>query len=116
MPEIIFYRTLDGKIPVIDFLDSLSGKQAQKITWVLQYFEDTHIVPRQYFKKLVNTEDIWEIRIIYANEIFRILGFFGDSGRFIATNGFKKKTQKTPDGEIRLAEKRKKLFLERTDK
>ncbi|EHJ14389.1 hypothetical protein CWATWH0003_0927a5, partial [Crocosphaera watsonii WH 0003] len=28
MREIIFYRTETGSTPVVDFLDSLSGKQA----------------------------------------------------------------------------------------
>ena len=30
--EIEFYRTLDGKTPVIEFLDDLQPKQAQKVT------------------------------------------------------------------------------------
>jgi len=39
MREIIFYRTSSGKCPVEEFLDSLSAKQAQKVTWVIALVE-----------------------------------------------------------------------------
>lgn len=116
VPEVNFYRTVSGKCPVIDFLDSLDGKQAQKISWVLELFEDTTIVSRQYFKKLINTNDIWEIRIIHSGDIFRILGFFESQNIFVLTNGFVKKTQKTPLSEIRIAEERKRDYYERKRK
>jgi len=57
MREIRFYRPESGSCPVEEFLDSLSGKQAQKAAWVLQLIEDMDIIPVQYFKKLVNTDD-----------------------------------------------------------
>ncbi len=71
------------------------------------------IVPSQYFKKLVNTDEIWEVRIQVANNTFRLLGFFDNDNLVILTNGFAKKTQKTPSQEIELAEKRKKDYLSR---
>ena len=113
MREVNFYQQESGKFPAIEFLNSLSGKQAQKVAWVLELFEDTSIVSKQYFKKLKNTDDIWEIRIIYSGDIFRLLGFFENNGNFIVTNGFVKKTQKTPKNEIQLAEERKRKYYER---
>jgi hypothetical protein len=56
---IIFYKTADGKCPIQDFLDSLPGKVAQKVVWVLSLLEDLEVVPSTYFKKLVGTEEIW---------------------------------------------------------
>jgi len=94
MREVNFYKSSSGKSPVKDFLDSLSGKQVQKITWVLQIIEETRIVLRQYFKELVNTDDIWEVRVISASNILRLLGFFDGNNFVILTNGFVKKTQK----------------------
>ena len=61
MKTVNFYATEEGKTPVIDFLDSLSAKQAQKVTWVLQLIEELDVIPSTYLKKLVNTEDIWEV-------------------------------------------------------
>jgi len=114
--EVNFYKSRSGKSPINDFLDSLSGKQLQKITWVLEIIEELQIVPKQYFKKLVNTDDIWEVRVISSSNIFRLLGFFDGGNLVILTNGFVKKTQKTPKKEIMLAEKRKKDYLERKKK
>jgi phage-related protein len=113
MRKIIFFRLDSGECPVEDFLDSLSSREAQKVTWVMQVVEDLERVPKQYFKKLTNTDDIWEIRAQRGSDIFRILGFFKTKVEFIVTNGFRKKTQKTPSGEITLAEKRKTHYLKR---
>ncbi len=113
MNEIIFYRTDADRCPVEEFLDSLSGKQAQKIAWVLRIVRDIEPVPPQYFKKLTNTDDIWEIRAAAGSNAFRFLGFFDNGDLIILTNGFQKKTQETPKHEIKLAEQRKKEFLNR---
>ncbi len=110
----MFYRSAIGDCPVEEFSDSLSSKQAQKIAWVLRLIEELPIVPRQYFKKLVNTADIWEVRIQFGNNIFRLLGFLDEGQLVVLTNGFAKKTQKTPTREIELAERRKHDYLSRT--
>lgn len=115
MPEVNFYKLDSGKNPVIEFFDSLNGKQVQKITWVLELFEEMSVVPKQYFKKLKNTDDIWEIRITFSGDIFRILGFFESNNNFVLTNGFIKKSQKTPQSEINLAEERKRNYFERKE-
>jgi len=51
-----------------------------------------------------------------SSNIFRLLGFFDGNNLIILTNGFTKKTQKTPQKEIKLAEKRKKDYLKRKEK
>ena len=97
-------------------MDTLSDKQAEKVAWVLRLVRDMKPVPFQYFKKLVNTDDIWEVCVSMGNNIFRLLGFYYKEDLIILTNGFQKKTQDTPRHEIELAEKRKKDFLKRRDK
>ena len=113
MREIHFYRTETDFCPVEEFLYSLSAKQAQKVAWVLQLIEEINIVPVQYFKKLVSTDDIWEVRIQVGNNIFRILGFLDDDRLVVLNHAFQKKTQKTPKKEIKIAEERKKDYLSR---
>jgi phage-related protein len=113
MRTIEFYRLPDRNSPVEAFLDSLTGKQAQKVLWVLQLIEELDMIPRQYFKKLVDSEGIWEVRIQFGNDIFRLLGFFVGGTLLILTNGFAKKTQKTPPQEIALAIRRKEEYLAR---
>ena len=75
MRTVNFYRTDSGNCPVEDFLDSLSGKQTQKVVWVLRLIEELNVVPRQYLKKLVNTEDIWEVRVQFGATSFVCLVF-----------------------------------------
>ena len=113
MRTITFYRQPNGKSPIEEFLDSLTGKQAQKVLWVLQLIEELETVPRQYFNKLVDSEGIWEICVQFGNDIFRLLGFFDGGTLLILTNGFAKKTQKTPPQEIALAIRRKNDYLAR---
>ena len=82
-----------------EFLDSLTDQQAQKVSWVLRLLERLDIVPIQYFKKLTGTDGIWEVRIQLGGNIFRLLGFLSET-KVILTNGFAKKSQKTPVREI----------------
>ena len=78
-----------------------------------EVIEELEVVPRQYFKKLVDSEGIWEVRVQFANDIFRLLGFIDGGSLLILTNGFAKKTQKTPPQEIALAIRRKNEYLAR---
>ena len=111
---IKFYRTKEGNCPVEDFLDSVPGKVAQKITWVLAILENQGMLPSTYFKKLVNTE-IWECRIQHGSDIYRIFCFFDKGSIIILTHCFIKKTQKTPSDEIKKAEKYRSAYLNRRE-
>jgi len=111
-----FYTTASGRCPVREHLDTLPDKAARKIAWVLRAVRDLERVPANYLKKLVNTNDIWEIRVDVGRNTFRLLGFFRGRELIILTNSFQKKSQKTPQGEIRLAEERKADYLKRRKK
>ena len=113
MREIRFYKTESGKNPINNFLDSLNSKQSQKVTWVLQLIEELPSVPSQYLKKLVNTDEIWEVRVVMGTNIFRLLGFFDGSHLIILNHAFQKKSQKTPRQAIQIAEKRKRDYFSR---
>ena len=107
MRKIIFYRTNTGKCPVEIFLDTLSDKQFKKVAFVFDLVEQIKNVPKEYFKKLKGTNDIWEIRVEFGNDSFRFLGFF-DGGTLVVLNyAFVKKTQKIPKQEIAIAKKKK---------
>jgi len=55
-------------------------------------------------------EGLWEVRCaLSGNRIARVLFCFTE-GRLLALHGFIKKTQKTPDAELKLALKRKREF------
>ncbi|MCH8557569.1 MAG: type II toxin-antitoxin system RelE/ParE family toxin [Balneolia bacterium] len=63
--------------------------------------EQKHRVPREYFKKLSDTSGIWEVRIQSGSDIFRLLGFIDDGKFVVLTNGFVKKSQKTPKNDTK---------------
>jgi phage-related protein len=97
-------------------LDSLSGKAAQKATWVLKLLEDLDVVPSAYFKKLTGTEEIWECRIAFGSNAYRIFCFFAGNSVVVLTHGLVKKSRKTPKAEIEKAEAYRKDFLKRRKK
>ncbi len=110
---IRFYRTSSGKCPVEELLDSLSGKAAQKVTWGLHLIEELEAIPEQYLKKLAN--DIWECRIQFGGNTYRVLCFF-DGSVVVLTHGFQKKTRKTPRIEIEKAESYRSDYTHRRKK
>ena len=111
MRKINFYHLENGDCPVQDYLDTLSDKQVEKVFFVLDLIENFNIVPSKFFKKLEATDDIWEVRIQYGNNIFRLFGFFDGNDLIILNHAFTKKTQKTPEKEIKIAERRKKEYF-----
>ena len=111
--EVIFYKTSSGRSPIQEFLDTLTSKQAQKTAWVVNLVEDLNVVPGQYFKKMRNTDDLWEVRVKVSGNIFRFLGFFDGNKLVVLSHAFQKKTQKTPRQAIRLAEDRKQDYFRR---
>ncbi len=110
--EILFYKSVNQKRPVREFLDSLPSKAAQKVTWTLNLIEDLEIIPVHYFSKMVGTDEIWECRAKLGSNIYRVFAFW-DEGKIILTHGLVKKTRKTPKNEIERAEIYRKDYLER---
>ena len=96
--KIIFYKSYFE-----DFFIKQRGKVQEKIIWTLELLEELDRVPETYLKHIVNTEGLYEIRIQQGSDIFRIFCFFDDKKLVIITNGFQKKTQKTPKKEIEKA-------------
>jgi len=95
---IIFYK---------DYFEEFFVKQREKvkdkIIWTLELIEELERVPETYLKHLENTDGLYEIRVQQGSDIFRIFCFFDQGQLIILTNGFQKKTQKTPKKEIEKA-------------
>lgn len=110
---VVFYKTEKGRCPVVEFLDSLPPKVAQKLAWVLKLVQDLDFVPGQYFKKLTATDEIWECRVVFGGNTYRILAFFHGKNRMVLTHGFIKKTPKTPLQEKEEAQRLRSDYLRR---
>ncbi len=95
-----------------DFYNKQNSKVQLKIDWTIELIRTTPIVPKKFFKKLKNTDDLWEIRVDANKGIYRIFSFFDNGNLVILLSGFQKKTQKTPKKEIKQAERLKKEYYE----
>lgn len=108
--EIISYTKSDGTVPVLEFIQAQSTKMQAKILSEIELLEEYgNELDGRYTKHL--DEGIFELRIKFASDITRILYFFHIGKRIILTNGFVKKTQKTPIKEIELAKKYRNDYL-----
>lgn len=98
MRTIIFYK---------DYFQNFFVKQRDqvkdKIIWTFELIEELPRVPETYLKHIENTDGLFEIRVQYGKDIFRIFCFFDQGQLVVLANGFQKKTQKTPKQEIEKA-------------
>lgn len=69
MKRIEFYRTINGASPVEEFLETLDDNQARKVLWVLRLIRELNPIQSNYFSKLVNTDDIWEVRVQFGGKL-----------------------------------------------
>lgn len=94
-------------------LNPFLTSRLKRFSLVLDLIENINLVPRKFFKKLEATNDIWEVRVQYGNNIFRLFGFFDGNDLVVLNHAFIKKTQKVPNKEIKIAEQRKKDYFSR---
>ena len=85
------------------FFEQLPPKVKTKIIWTLQMIEDLPRVPESYLKHMEGTSGIYEIRVQSGSNIYRIFCFFDKGSLVVISNGFQKKTQKTPKHMLALA-------------
>jgi phage-related protein len=113
--EVIFYEKENGDCPVEEFIKSQDIKMRAKIVGLLELLEEKGNQLREPYSKPI-VDGIFEIRCKVGNNITRVLYFFYYEGKIVLTNGFVKKTQKTPPEEIKLAKERRADFKERMEK
>lgn len=107
---IAFYEKPDGTQPAAEFLKSLDSKLRAKTVRSIQMLQELGFDLREPYSKPLG-DGIFELRAQVGNNISRVLYFFIVGQRVILTNGFIKKTQKTPDREIELAKKYRSDYL-----
>lgn len=106
MIEVEFYSTENNKCPVLEFLETLDDKMKAKIFRAIDLLEKNGHELREPSSKSLG-DGIFELRVKQSSNISRILYFFYVGNKAVLTNGFIKKTQKTPLSEIKLAKKYK---------
>lgn len=112
---IEFYEKENGDIPVEEFLLSLNVKMRAKLVGIMKILQEKGNSLREPYSKYLD-DGIFELRGKVGSDISRVLYFFYYDGKIILTNGFVKKTQKTPKVEIERAKTYRDDYIERCDK
>lgn len=110
--NVEFFTTDNGNKPAKEFLDNLDVKMRSKLLYLLTILEENGNELREPYSKYIGNH-IFELRAKVGSNISRVLYFFYHNGRIIVTNGFVKKTQKTPVQDKTIAEKYREIFLAR---
>lgn len=107
---IVFYEKSDGTHPALDFINGLDDDMQAKIFREISILRNLGYDMREPYSKSLG-DGIFELRAKFGSNISRVLYFFVVGRRIILTNGFIKKTQKTPKKEIDLAKKYRSDYL-----
>lgn len=93
-----------------EFIASLTDKEVLKVKYILSLLETEDRLPTKFIKLI--RDGVYEIRINYNNNIYRIFFIFDEGQIVVLFNGFQKKTQKTPTSEIEKAIKIKEEYYD----
>lgn len=112
--NIILYEKDDGTCPIIEFLDSLDVKMRAKVMRLLLLLKKNGNELREPYSKELE-DGIFELRAKQGTNITRVLYFFMIGRKIVVTNGFIKKSQKTPRRVIELAKTYRMEYMKRKE-
>lgn len=110
-----FYEKENGEQPAKEFLLSLDKKLRAKLADTVMILQDNGYELREPYSKHIS-EGIFELRAKQGSDITRVMYFFYVDRHIILTNGFIKKTQKTPQSEIEKAKRYRSDYLKRKER
>ncbi len=113
MFEVVFFQKENGTIPVKEFLNSLDTKMKAKTLRTISLLQINGNELHEPYSKAIQ-DGIFELRTKVVSDISRVLYFFIGK-KVVLTNGFIKKSQKTPKEEIKTAIKYRNEYLSRKD-
>ena len=97
------FAEINGKVPMIEFLDSLSIKERAKIFAYIEKLvelKNSGMQPKENLSKYLD-DGIFELRVSFENRISRSFYFYESDKQIIFTHGFVKKEQKPPKVRLR---------------
>ena len=95
---IIFYGDY-----FMDFYKTLDDKVKEKVKYVLELIKQVDRVPDKFLAPMTGCDGLFEVRVEYQSNIYRIFCCFDQGQLVVLFNGFQKKTQKTPKEVIERA-------------
>lgn len=110
--EVVFYETSQGGRPAEEWLRDQRARVQARFAHIFELLEEYGTNVRGPYVAHVRGK-IWEVRVEHDKVQRRLLYFPAPGRRFVMLHGFTKKTQKTPQKEIEVAEQRMKDYMER---
>ncbi len=95
-----------------DFFDQQTERLKDKIDYVLYLVTIADRIPKKFFQYMGGTDGLFEIRIEFESNIYRIFCCFDEGKVVVLFNRFQKKSGKTPKKEIEKALKIKNEYFE----
>ena len=106
--RVVFFRTEIGREPVREWLQTLDKVDKRRIGTDIEKIQFRWPVSMPLVRKLET--DLWEVRSnLRRKRVARVLFTVGDS-EMVLLHGFVKKTQRTPQRDLRLARKRRDMW------
>lgn len=105
--QIIYFKDY-----FFDFFEQQTEKVKEKIDYVLFVVTVAARIPQKFFQHLEGTNGLYEIRVEFQGNIYRIFCCFDEGQVVVLFNGFQKKSQKTPSGELEKAMKIRNEYFE----
>ena len=96
--KIIYFKNY-----FLDFFNRQTWKVKEKIDHVLFVMTVTERIPQKFFQHIEGTKGLYEIRVEFQSNIYRIFCCFDEGKIVVLFNGFHKKSKKTPQKEINKA-------------
>lgn len=108
--QIVYFKNY-----FLDFFNNQTEKVKEKIDYVLFVITVADRIPGKFFEQMTGTDGLYEVRVEFQSNIYRIFCCFDEGKIVVLFNGFQKKTQKTPQTEIdRALEIKNEYFKEKT--
>ena len=95
-----------------EFRKSLDRETLKKLYQVLSLIMCVKVIPAKFLKAIEDRKGLYEIRLEQGKSIYRVFCCFDDDNLVVLFNGFQKKTQKTPKGQLDKAETLMKKYFE----
>ncbi len=111
---IVFYADANGNSPPKDFYESLDKATYARFLRSIEQLRVRNVSAREPLVKHIEGK-LWELRQTSNDNIYRLMYFFFTGRKIVFVHGFQKKTQKTPRGEIEIAQRRMADFLKRQE-
>lgn len=96
----------------MEFYQNQDEKVKSKIQYVFELIKQLERVPKKFLEHLKGTDGLYEVRVEFESNIYRIFCCFDEGRLVVLFNGFQKKTQKTPKKEIEKAERLMKEYFQ----